>query len=99
MATADIHIAEDTHHDDHEHDHDHSTNFWTHYIFTTDHKMIAKQFLISGIIWALIGGALSVIFRLQLGFPEAQLGWLKPILGEWITAEGKIDPEFYLALV
>ena len=44
-------------------------------------------------------GILSVIFRLQLGFPEANLEWLRPVLGGWLTAEGKIDPEFYLALV
>ena len=98
MATADIHLTEDIHHDDHGHD-EHHGNFWTTYVFSTDHKMIAKQFLLTGIIWALIGGVLSVIFRLQLGFPEAELGWLRPLLGEWITAEGKIDPEFYLALV
>ena len=61
--------------------------------------MIAKQFLITGILWAVIGGVLSVIFRLQLGFPEAQLEWIRPLLGDWITPEGKIDPEFYLALV
>ncbi|HNP19661.1 MAG TPA: cbb3-type cytochrome c oxidase subunit I [Fulvivirga sp.] len=99
MATADIHITEETHHDGHEHDHDHGSNFWTTYIFSTDHKMIAKQFLITGIFWALLGGTLSVIFRLQLGFPEAELGWLRPFLGDWITSQGKIDPEFYLALV
>jgi cytochrome c oxidase subunit 1 len=81
------------------HSHDHHENFITKYIFTTDHKMIGKQFLITGIAWALIGGALSLIFRLQLGFPEAQLEWLRPILGGWITAGGKLDPEFYLALV
>jgi cytochrome c oxidase subunit 1 len=40
-----------------------------------------------------------LVFRLQLGFPESQLGWLKPILGKWITESGKLDPEFYLALV
>jgi len=40
-----------------------------------------------------------VIFRLQLGFPEMQLDWLKPILGKWITESGKLDAEFYLALV
>jgi cytochrome c oxidase subunit 1 len=27
------------------------------------------------------------------------LDWLKPFLGGWITADGKLDPEFYLALV
>lgn len=99
MATTDIHIQHDVHHhDDHEHEH-HEGNFWTTYIFSQDHKTIAKQFLITGIFWALIGGILSVIFRLQLGFPEANLGWLRPVLGEWITPENKLDPEFYLALV
>lgn len=101
MATTDIHLHHDVHHhDDHadEHEH-HEGNFWTTYIFSQDHKVIAKQFLITGIFWALLGGTLSVIFRLQLGFPNASLEWLKPVLGEWITPEGKIDPEFYLALV
>jgi len=99
MATTDINIHQDTHHhDEHEHEH-HEGNFWTNYIFCQDHKVIAKQFLITGIFWALLGGTLSVIFRLQLGFPNASLEWLKPVLGEWITAEGKLDPEFYLALV
>ncbi len=98
MATAveaqiDVH-AHDDHHDDH-----HEQSFVSKYIFTTDHKMIAKQFLITGILWAIIGAGLSVIFRIQLGFPDADLGWLRPILGKWINPEGALDPEFYLALV
>src|SRR6478736_8423519 len=84
-------------HDDHEEHHE--GNFWTSYIFCQDHKIIAKQFLITGIFWAMIGGMMSVLFRLQLGFPEASLEWLRPVLGGWLTPEGKIDPEFYLALV
>ncbi len=101
MATTDIQIQHGVHHDDdHGHDHEHHEgNFWTNYIFCQDHKVIAKQFLITGIFWALFGGTLSVIFRLQLGFPDANLEWLKPILGGWISPEGKLDPEFYLALV
>ncbi|HBH21924.1 MAG TPA: cytochrome c oxidase subunit I [Cytophagales bacterium] len=95
---AQANIAQDGH--DHDaHDHEHHDNFITKYIFSTDHKTIAKQYLISGIIWALIGGALSTIFRLQLGFPEASLEWLRPLLGGWITNTGTLDPEFYLALV
>jgi cytochrome c oxidase subunit 1 len=97
MATAEAHIdvhAHDDHHDDH-----HEQSFISKYIFSMDHKMIAKQYLITGIIWAIIGAALSAIFRLQLGFPEADLSWLRPILGKWISAEGALDPEFYLALV
>jgi cytochrome c oxidase subunit 1 len=97
MATANIatHSAEAHDH----HDHEHHDNFITKYIFTQDHKMIGKQFLITGIFWAIIGGLLSIIFRLQLGFPDMQLEWLRPILGGWITPDGKLDPEFYLALV
>jgi len=86
--------------DAHAHDeHDHHDLPWIRkYVFSEDHKYIAKQYLISGIVWAIIGGLLSVLFRLQLGFPDADLTWLKPLLGEWIQ-NGKLDPEFYLALV
>jgi cytochrome c oxidase subunit 1 len=68
-----------------------------------DHKIIARQFLITGIIWAIIGAAMSLIFRLQLGYPEESLAWLKPLLGKWITISdsgiGTLDPQFYYALV
>ena len=86
--------------DAHEHDeHDHHELPWIRqYVFSEDHKYIAKQYLVSGIIWAIIGGLLSVLFRIQLGFPDADLSWLKPLLGEWIQ-NGKLDPTFYLALV
>ena len=90
-------------HDHHEGD-KYQSNFISHYVFSTDHKMISKQFLITGMIWALIGAAMSIIFRLQLGFPEADLSWLRPLLGKWIvvnaeTGIGKLEPEFYYALV
>ncbi|MGJ3233508.1 cytochrome c oxidase subunit I [Marivirga sp.] len=94
--TAEVNIGQDVQHDEH---HDHEQSFISKYIFTTDHKMIGKQFLITGIIWGLVGVAMSVIFRLQLGFPEMDLGWLRPLLGGWISEQGKLDPEFYLALV
>ncbi len=82
----------------HEEHHEHTDNFITKYIFSTDHKMIAKQFLITGILWAFIGGLLSVLFRLQLGFPNMDMSFLQPLLGGWIK-DGQLDPEFYLALV
>jgi cytochrome c oxidase subunit 1 len=42
------------------HDH-HEETFLTKYIFSQDHKMIAKQFLFTGIFWSIIGALLSVI--------------------------------------
>lgn len=103
MSAADINVKElghDAHTDhDHDHDHEHHGNFITNYIFSEDHKVIAKQYLITGIFWAVIGGSLSMIFRIQLGFQNVNMSWLKPILGDWISESGKLDPEFYLALV
>ncbi|GAB3218139.1 cbb3-type cytochrome c oxidase subunit I [Algoriphagus aestuariicola] len=96
MATASA-AHHDTAHD--HHDHEHHDNFITKYIFSQDHKMIGKQFLVTGIFWALIGGFLSVLFRLQLGFPDLSLEFLRPLLGGWIDEAGKLDPTFYLALV
>lgn len=96
VAHADVHVHE---HDD-AHEHHEPQSFIRKYIFSEDHKVIAKQYLISGIVWALIGGFLSLVFRLQLGYPGINLGWLKPILGErWFDEAGKLDPNYYIALV
>ena len=100
-------ITQERGYEDHFHDHHHGdkyqTNFIGHYIFSMDHKIIARQFLITGIIWAIIGAAMSIVFRLQLGFPEDSLTWIKPLLGRWITVDsagvGSLAPEFYYALV
>ena len=89
-------VSPDEHHEAHEEEHSH--HWLTTYVFSQDHKTIAKQFLITGLLWAFVGGAMSMIFRLQLGFPNADLSWLKPILGGWVE-NGKIDQNFYLALV
>jgi cytochrome c oxidase subunit 1 len=95
----DLVTTHELHHDDH-HVHHHHENFITKYIFSQDHKMIAKQFLITGIVWAILGGLMSVLFRLQLGFSGETFPWLSDILGRWwVTAEGKITPEAYYALV
>ena len=55
---------------DHDHEHHHKDTFVTKYIFSIDHKMIAKQYLITGIIMGVIGVAISLLFRLQLAWPE-----------------------------
>ena len=85
------------HHDEH-HGHHHEESFVSKYIFSMDHKTISKQFLITGIVWAIIGGLFSVFFRLQLGYPESTFPWLEDILGRWAEG-GRIKAEFYYALV
>ena len=94
---AEVITHHDVHHDEH-HVHHHKETFITKYIFSQDHKTIGKQFLITGIVWAIIGGLFSVLFRLQLGFPEQTFPILETFFGKW-AAGGVIQPEFYYALV
>lgn len=106
-STVEEKLIQELGYDDHFHDHHHGdkyqSNFITTYVFSQDHKIIAKQFLITGMFWAIIGGLMSLVFRLQLGFPEESLAWLQPVLGKWIeiNAEGvgTLSQEFYYALV
>jgi len=59
--------AEATHaHDDHHHS---DQSFWSKYVFSTDHKMIAMQYMFTGMAMALIGGFMAYAFRMQLAFP------------------------------
>lgn len=93
---ADVITHHEVHHDEH-HAH-HKQSFITKYIFSQDHKTIGKQFLITGIIWGIIGGLFSVLFRLQLGYPEQTFPILETFFGHWAKG-GVIQPEFYYALV
>ncbi|PZR23578.1 MAG: cytochrome c oxidase subunit I [Citrobacter freundii] len=89
-------VSHDVHHDgDHGH---HHQSFISKYVFSMDHKTIGKQFLITGIVWAIIGGLFSVLFRLQLGFPGQSFPILETFFGHWAKG-GTIQPEFYYALV
>ena len=94
---ADVNTHHDVHHDEH-HVHHHKETFITKYVFSQDHKTIGKQFLITGIVWGVIGGLFSVLFRLQLGFPEQTFPILETFFGNFAKG-GRIQAEFYYALV
>ncbi len=95
MSTASLHSEHHTH--DH-HDHHHKETFISKYVFSMDHKMISKQFLITGIIMGILGMTMSMLFRLQLAWPDEQFGILQTLLGKW-AVDGKLDPNFYMGLV
>jgi cytochrome c oxidase subunit 1 len=94
---AEVKVPHEIPHVEH-HVHHHKESFITKYIFSQDHKVIGKQFLITGIIWGIIGGLFSVLFRLQLGYPEQTFPILETFFGKWAKG-GVIQPEFYYALV
>jgi cytochrome c oxidase subunit 1 len=84
---------------DHEHEHHHKDTFITKYIFSIDHKMIAKQYLISGIVMGVIGVGLSMLFRMQLAWPEESFKVFSFFLGERFAPNGVMTNDIYLALV
>ena len=91
-------IGHDVHDDEH-HGHEHHQSFISKYVFSQDHKMIAKQFLITGMVWAVVGGLMSVLFRLQLGYPDSHFTFLEDVLGKWWVQDGRITAQAYYALV
>src|SRR5438105_1936051 len=44
-------------------------SFWTRYVWSQDHKVIAIQYACTAIVVGLVGVVLSNLMRLQLGFP------------------------------
>jgi len=63
-------------------------SFWSKYVFSTDHKMIAMQYMFTGMFMALVGGFMAYTFRMQNGFP-----------GMEVPGYGLVSPNEYNALV
>jgi cytochrome c oxidase subunit 1 len=78
--------------------HHEELGFWRTYIFSTDHKMIGKQYLFLGLAWLVLGGLMALMVRWQLAWPETAVpgfGWVP----EPYMFEGVMGPEFYNMLV
>src|SRR5437870_9168715 len=83
------HAAEHVHHE---------LGFWRKYDFSTDHKIIAIQYLITAMTMAVVGGILSMLMRYQLACPSM----LSPSLGMLMPdafAGGVMKPEIYVSMV
>jgi len=71
-----------------------------HYLWNTDHKMIALQFLWSATFFLIFGGAMALAMRWQLAFPGHPI----PVIGHLlphsvVNDEGAIIPSGYNVLV
>lgn len=84
------------HHDDHHH---HEENFISKYIFSQDHKMIGKQFLMTAVFMGLVAMILSILFRIQLAWPGESSDFLTFFLGEKWAPNGVLKEDMYLGLV
>jgi cytochrome c oxidase subunit I len=80
------------------HRHEPPSGFIRKYIFSIDHKVIGIQYWLLALFSVFIGMLMSVLMRLQLGWPNQQFEFLKTIFP--VAAEsGTISPEMYLSLV
>src|SRR4030095_4457524 len=74
------------------HAHHEELGFWRTYIFSTDHKMIGRQFLFLGLLMMILGGLLALVVRWQLAWPGTPLPGLQLLLPD---TGGAIDPGQY----
>jgi cytochrome c oxidase subunit 1 len=58
------------------------------YVWSTDHKIIAMQYMFTGMLMAVIGGFMAYVFRMQLAFP-----------GISVPGFGVVSPGEYNSLV
>ncbi|RLD26326.1 MAG: cytochrome c oxidase subunit I, partial [Bacteroidetes bacterium] len=77
----------------------HTETFVSKYVFSMDHKMISKQFLITAVFMAVVGMMLSIFFRLQLGWDGESFAILNAFLGDKWAPGGVLDKNMYLSLV
>ncbi len=94
-------IAHDEHGHAHGHHdvHHHEENFVSKYIFSQDHKMIGKQFLMTAVFMGLVAMMLSILFRIQLAWPGESSDFLSFFLGEKWAPGGVLKEDMYLGLV
>jgi cytochrome c oxidase subunit 1 len=76
--------------------HDAPTTFLSKYVFSFDHKVIAKQFLWYGIAFLGIGGMMALMIRWTLAFPGEPF----PVIGQLLFPQtgGVVPPDTYAML-
>jgi len=95
---AHAHAAHAGHEAGHAHHH-HEESFISKWVFSQDHKMIGKQFLVTAIFMAWVAVIMSLIFRLQLAWPNEGFAFTNFFLGDKWAPGGVLDSNMYLALV
>jgi cytochrome c oxidase subunit 1 len=79
-------------------DHAHAPQaFIWRYVFSKDHKVIGIQYYCTAMFMALVAGALAMLIRMQIAWPEATWPQLGGLLKTGFT-DGVMNPEFYAML-
>jgi len=93
---AEVHPAHGAHGEIHRHEP--PKGFIRKYIFSLDHKVIGIQYYLLALFSVFVGMFLSVLMRIELGWPGHEWSFLKTIFPN-AAANGTISPELYLSLL
>ena len=84
MATKPVDVG----HDHGAHGHHAEQSFVSKYLLSTDHKIIAMQYMFTGMAMAILAGFFSYVFRMQMAYPGADVPF-------W----GIVTPNAYMTLI
>src|SRR5713226_7444229 len=70
--------------------------FWRTYVFSTDHKMIGRQFIFLGLFMLIIGGLLAMMMRWELAWPETEIPLMSWVPEPYMYG-GILPPQTYNA--
>jgi len=83
----------------------HELGFFRKYVFSLDHKIVGYQYLFTALAMAIFGGLMSILMRLQLGWPDGAPAIMARLLPRVYTISGTgteaiaaMKPDFYLSL-
>ena len=88
---AHAHAADAGHAAGHHAHHHHEESFISKWVFSQDHKMIGKQFLVTAIVMAWVAVIMSLIFRLQLAWPGEGFAFTNFFVGDKGGPGGVLD--------
>ncbi|MEQ1833440.1 MAG: cbb3-type cytochrome c oxidase subunit I [Candidatus Eisenbacteria bacterium] len=63
-------------------------NWFLKYFWSTDHKIIAMQYMFTGMLMAMIGGFMAYVFRMQIAYPGMNVPFF-----------GHVSPDAYNSLI
>ncbi len=72
--------------------HGSGANWWTTYVFSTDHKTIGIQYALTALLFLVAGFALMLVMRWQLAYPGQPMPVIGQLFGKANAATGQFEP-------
>ena len=76
----------------------HELSFWRKYVFSTDHKVIGLQYMITSMVFLMVGFALMMLMRWQLAWPGSPIPFFGRLFPADLAPNGVMSGEFYNSL-